>query len=475
MNESDYNQLREESWRRKLTPAEEAELRAWLADHPESRMDWDMDSRLTHLLGRLDNAPVPSNFTARVLQAIEREAASEARQTAPKRNWFLHSFLPRTAAAMVVLAAGLLAYNEYPHAETGGIGAKRQDGFQRSVAAESGNIAEPRRHPANEPGTRPGNHRIDAMSSFRRKLFCITGALAFFSAAALAQPAMHVASPVAAKSPVTLFRELLAMSPEERQGAIAIRPPDIQKRILEKLQEYEVLPDELRELRLRETELRWYLRPLLDEPRTNRAARLALIPEDQRTIVEERLGLWDLLPPALQEEWKNDEMIANYFSQAQWMTDKERKELLDLIPPGRRAELQKGLDQWSRMSEVERQKTLTGFNRMFELTPEEKAKALDTVPDEERRQMEQTLASYANLTPEQRKRCINSFSEFASMSVAERQQFLKNADRWRQMTPEERQKWRNLVEVAPILPPSGGSGKLPVRWPRLGPPPVATN
>ena len=66
--------------------------------------------------------------------------------------------------------------------------------------------------------------------------------------------------------------------------------------------------------------------------------------------------------------------------------------------------------------------------------------------------MEQTLASYAQLTPEQRKQCINSFEKFARMSVVERELFLKNAELWGKMTPTERQKWRELVNVAPITP-----------------------
>ena len=36
-----YDQLRELSWRRKLTGAEEARLRAWLAAHPEAQADWE--------------------------------------------------------------------------------------------------------------------------------------------------------------------------------------------------------------------------------------------------------------------------------------------------------------------------------------------------------------------------------------------------------------------------------------------------
>ena len=141
---------------------------------------------------------------------------------------------------------------------------------------------------------------------------------------------------------------------------------------------------------------------------------------------------------------------------------------MKLIPPDEREKLQKGLDRWGAMSEDARQSALAGFNKFFELTPEDKVRALTTVSDEERTQMEQTLASYAHLTPAQRALCISSFEKFARMSVLEREQFLKNAERWREMTPEERQKWRELVTVAPIIPlgiPVGppSSGGAPMR------------
>ena len=286
------------------------------------------------------------------------------------------------------------------------------------------------------------------MSSSRRTIFVLIAALAFLCTPLLAQPADTSTN----KSPVALFRELLAMTPDQRQDAIAIRPPDIQKRILEKLNEYELLPGELRELRLRETELRWYLRPLMDEPRTNRAAALAAIPEELRTQVEERIQMWDLLPPPLQEQFKDNDLIADYFAQTRFATPAQLAELLQTIPPERRAALEKGLETWKGLSDGQREQALAGFNKFFELTPEQKERALDLVSDEERNQMEQTLAAYQLLTPEQRKRCINSFEKFAQMSVVQRKQFLENAERWREMTPEERQKWRELVSVAPIMP-----------------------
>ena len=286
--------------------------------------------------------------------------------------------------------------------------------------------------------------------SFRRTVFVLTAATTFVCVLVQAQPTPGAANPV--KSPVALFRDLLALSPQERRDAIAIRPQDIQKRILEKLNEYQILPLELRELRLRETELRWYLRPLMDEPRTNRQAALAKIPDGLREEVASRLQLWDLHPEPLQQQFKDNDLIANYFAQVRIATPEQRQEFLNQMSPERRDELEKGLDRWQKMSEADRRKALAGFNTFFQLTPEQKEKISNTLSEDERRQMEQTLSSYGNLNPQQRAQCINSFEKFKSMTPAEQQQFLKNAERWQEMTIEERQKWRQLVIVAPITP-----------------------
>jgi len=115
MNEFDYKSLLEKRWRHKLTASEEASVHAWLAQHPESRADWDLETQLTQALETLPDAPVPSNFTARVLQAVEREAA------APKRSmsrvpWFVRVLLPRAAVAALILG-GMLTYRAHNTAQ----------------------------------------------------------------------------------------------------------------------------------------------------------------------------------------------------------------------------------------------------------------------------------------------------------------------------------------------------------------------
>lgn len=104
-----YQRLRELAWRRTLTAAEQAELRRWLAAHPEAAAEVAADERLNLALARLPEAPVPSNFTARVMQAIEREAATASRAPRSPSRWW-RGLLPRFAAAAVVLVAGLLVY-----------------------------------------------------------------------------------------------------------------------------------------------------------------------------------------------------------------------------------------------------------------------------------------------------------------------------------------------------------------------------
>ena len=114
MNDADYQQLVELSWRRKLTGAEEAELQKYLAAHPEAKAEWETDADLNRVLDGLPEAPpVASNFTARVVQAVERETAVSARA----EGWFargrLWNWLPRAAAACLVAGVVLLGYHEH--------------------------------------------------------------------------------------------------------------------------------------------------------------------------------------------------------------------------------------------------------------------------------------------------------------------------------------------------------------------------
>jgi anti-sigma-K factor RskA len=63
-------------------------------------------NELSELLSRLPDAPVASNFTARVMQQIDLEESRRSRKWNFILDW--HAFLPRAAVATVaVLFAGL--------------------------------------------------------------------------------------------------------------------------------------------------------------------------------------------------------------------------------------------------------------------------------------------------------------------------------------------------------------------------------
>ena len=75
-----------------------------------SAADLKLEARLSQALARLSDAVVPSNFTARVLQAVELEESQRARRWNWVWNW--RALLPRVAVtAATVLFAGLTIYH----------------------------------------------------------------------------------------------------------------------------------------------------------------------------------------------------------------------------------------------------------------------------------------------------------------------------------------------------------------------------
>ena len=110
-NDPLYHRLLESHSRGTLSEAEQAKLREWLAAHPEAQAAWEEDLSLNEGLARLPDVPLSSNFTARVLEAVDLEKAAEARSAAgrrfgwrPRPAWFM-----RAGSAALVLVTGWLA------------------------------------------------------------------------------------------------------------------------------------------------------------------------------------------------------------------------------------------------------------------------------------------------------------------------------------------------------------------------------
>lgn len=241
-------------------------------------------------------------------------------------------------------------------------------------------------------------------------------------------PGLPPPTPQMPPSPVAFFRQLLSMTPAEQNNSLTNRAPAARARILAKVQEYRMLPSDERELRLRSTDLRWYLTPLLSMTPAERQVRLDQMPADMRELVESRLSQWDVLPPPLQQEFLANDRTLPYFAHVETAN--------------------------SAIVNPEQQRIDAQLKQFFDLTPEEKRQALNTLSDTERAEMEKTLKSFNELPPQQRLLCVRNYARFAGMSPAERADFLKNAQRWSQMSPQERQSWQDLVNHVPIWPPA---------------------
>lgn len=112
MNEP--HKFQELNWRRTLPAAEQDELRAALAKNPEALAEFESEVGLTYALGKLPAAPMSSNFTARVLQAVELESKRAERNIAPRwLVWLRSGWIPKLAFASLMVCAGMLSYHQH--------------------------------------------------------------------------------------------------------------------------------------------------------------------------------------------------------------------------------------------------------------------------------------------------------------------------------------------------------------------------
>ncbi len=266
-------------------------------------------------------------------------------------------------------------------------------------------------------------------------------------------PPPPVVHKIQVTSPVEYFRELLAMKPEGREKALANETPEKKAILASKIEEYEGMSLEERELRLRMTQLRWYLVPLMKSSVVERQRLLAGIPDEDRPLIERRLKLWDEIPVQVQKDFLENELHLGYLMKWRGTTAEQRAKMLETFPPERRQKLERELAKWNSLSEQHREEMTTRFNQFFDLDDREKSRILDNLSTSDRQQMEVALKSLEGLPPDQRKQSIEAFKRFLQMTPEERNQFLRNAERWQSMSPTEREAWSALVRKSQPPPP----------------------
>jgi hypothetical protein len=258
------------------------------------------------------------------------------------------------------------------------------------------------------------------------------------------------------KSPVESFRQLLAMKPGERNLALTNRPPEIRNKILAKIRDYLALKPDERELSLRTTEVEWYFLQLRQQQPDSRP--LQSVPETDRPMVESRLEIWDRLSAEQQQA------VIKYMP---LLTPPPAPPSPAAAPTPAQAQSWENfnhkLDDWQKLPSDQRREIYIRFKEFFALNGDEQEKTLHLLSEPERALIEKALAKFEQMPPLRRQRILATWPRLETLSTKERDEFVRDADRWQAMTPAERQTLRTLfTQLPPPLPPT-----MPPLPPRL--------
>lgn|SRR6266850_690952 len=267
------------------------------------------------------------------------------------------------------------------------------------------------------------------------------------------------------QSLVKTFRELLEMTPEARALALASKSEQHRKIINERLKEFDALPPEQRQVRLRLMQLRRELLPLLQTAPTNRTILLSVIPDEDKKLIKERLEYWVQLPADLQKWVLENELMLGYFLSGQASNPVELGQNLEAFPANVRPAITNSIAAFRRLTPDQQQKLCRDFIEVFGLDEAERekivARTLSQGSGDERKQIERLMVSFQKLPRAQQQQCMESLRKFTSMSMPQRVQFLQNAQRWEKMPEADRQAWRSLIRKVPPLPPMPPDANFP--------------
>ncbi|MCL4178863.1 MAG: DUF3106 domain-containing protein [Verrucomicrobia bacterium] len=290
-------------------------------------------------------------------------------------------------------------------------------------------------------------------------------------------PSAETNPPPLPQSPVAQFRDWLKLDEANRAAVLSDKPEPVRRILLAKLAEYDAMDLGQREVRLRATELQYYVRPMLQFSPSERLRRLEQVPEEYRPLVEERLAQWDALDAGTRAELLTNAWAIRYFVRLETSADAEQAAFGHELSPQRRTQFETELTRWKALSPAQRRDISCAFHQFFELPAAKQHRALDSLPESERLQIEATLQAFAQLAPSQRQACLDSFRRFTGLTPDQRTDFLRSAERWKDMSSDDRATWRRLVTQLPPLPPLPPSRASPLPpLPRVNPaPPMPGN
>lgn len=113
MKNDDFNELMEQARLRSLSPEEEGRLQEFLEADPGVWPDRNADIALNGLLGTMPDAPLASNFSSRVMQAIELEEKRVQRVNRPlSPHWWTHSWWARLGIVSCLATLAVVGWQQ---------------------------------------------------------------------------------------------------------------------------------------------------------------------------------------------------------------------------------------------------------------------------------------------------------------------------------------------------------------------------
>lgn len=111
MNDPEPNDLLWRGLKGELNDEEKFRFESLVSSDPELRAKWEQELALNDLLAKVPSAPVSSNFTSLVMQAVENEKRAVVRKTSTR--WFRFGFARVAAGLAFVFVIGLGLYTRY--------------------------------------------------------------------------------------------------------------------------------------------------------------------------------------------------------------------------------------------------------------------------------------------------------------------------------------------------------------------------
>jgi hypothetical protein len=125
-------------------------------------------------------------------------------------------------------------------------------------------------------------------------------------------------------------QRFLKMTPEERQNAISQLPPQTQRQILQRLQQYQTMPPQAKEKLFTQLELLHNLPPQRQNQVRRSLQEFQRLPDDRKSMIRQEMAHLSTLPEEERRARMNSEEFRNIYSPAE---QQMMGNMAEVLPP----------------------------------------------------------------------------------------------------------------------------------------------